>query len=39
MFLAYLEEECKDKEEKIEKLKLVALKAKKELGSSKKEVR
>lgn len=39
MFLGYLEKESKEKEEKINKIKLVAVKAKKELDSSKKEVR
>lgn len=38
MFLGYLEKEAKEKEEKINKLKLVAVKAKKELESSRKEV-
>ncbi|XP_057599547.1 GRIP and coiled-coil domain-containing protein 2 isoform X2 [Hippopotamus amphibius kiboko] len=35
--IGYLEKESKDKEEKINKLKLVAVKAKKELDSSRKE--
>lgn len=39
MFLGYLEKESKEKEEKINKIKLVAVRAKKELDSSKKEVR
>ena len=38
MFLGYLEKEAKEKEEKINKLKLVAVKATKELDSSRKEV-
>ena len=38
MFLGYLEKEAKEKEEKINKLKLVAVKAKKEQDSSRKEV-
>ncbi|XP_077624674.1 GRIP and coiled-coil domain-containing protein 2 isoform X3 [Crocuta crocuta] len=36
--IGYLEKESKEKEEKISKIKLVAVKAKKELDSSKKEV-
>lgn len=39
IFSEYLEEESKKKEEKISKIKLVAVKAKKELDSSRKEVR
>lgn len=39
MFLGYLEKESKEKDEKINKIKLVAVKAKKELDSSRKEVK
>jgi hypothetical protein len=38
LFLGNLEKESKEKEEKISKIKLVAVKAKKELDSSRKEV-
>lgn len=39
MFLEYLKKESREKEEKINKIKLVAVKAKKELDSSRREVR
>lgn len=39
MFLGYLEKEFKEKDEKINKIKLVVVKVKKELDFSRKEVK